>query len=77
MTKQDILDSIRTYREVFNSVENNANLSEHEIMDKYFGFEETRSSADNHIVYECMRIHKKDLFKELPSVLDHVFILNK
>jgi hypothetical protein len=77
MTKQDILDSIRTYREVFNSVESNANLSEHEIMDKYFGFEETRSSANNHIVYESMRIHKKDSFKELPLVLNQYYDFNR
>lgn len=77
MIKQDILDSIRTYREVFNSVESNANLSEHEIIDKYFGFEETRSSANNHIVYESMRIHKKNSFKELPSVLNQYYDFNQ
>lgn len=77
MTKQDILDSIRTYREVFNSVDSNANLSEHEIMDKYFGFEETRSSANNHIVYESVRIHKKDSFNELPAVLDQNYDFNQ
>lgn len=77
MTKQDLLDSIKKYREVFNSVENNANLSEHEIMDKYFAFVETRSSANNHIVYECMGVHKRDIFKELPSVLDNCFSFNQ
>lgn len=76
MTKQNLLDSIRTYREVFNSVDNNSNLSEHEIMDKYFGLEETRSSANNRIVYESMRIHKKDSFKELPSELHHYYNFN-
>lgn len=77
MTKQHILDSIRTYREVFNSVDNNATLSEREIMDKYFGFVETSSSASNHIIYENTRVHKRDTFKELPSELDHYYNFNQ
>lgn len=73
MTKEALLSSIKTYREIFNSIEENVALSDYDIMHKYFSFEETRSSADGIIRIETLKVLKKEIFKELPPELVHFY----
>lgn len=73
MKKDNLLNSIKKFREVFNSIEENVSLSDEEIMYKYFSFEETRSSADGDIRTEDLIIRNKATFKELPPELVHFY----
>lgn len=73
MRKQELLNSIKTYREIFNSIEENVELSDNDIMHKYFSFEETRSSSDGIIRDETLIVRNKMNFEELPPELLHFY----
>lgn len=73
MTKENLLKSIKTYREIFDSIDENINLSNNDIMDKYFSFEYTRSSANDIINNESLVIRNREPFNELPPELKHFY----
>jgi hypothetical protein len=77
MTKENLLKSIKTYREIFNFIDENINMSNKDIMDKYFSFEYTRSSANDIINSESLVIRNKEAFDELPSELKDFYSLQK
>lgn len=73
MTKENLLKSIKTYREIFNSIDEDINMSNKEIMDKYFSFEHTRSSANGIINNESLVICNREAFNELPTQLKNIY----
>lgn len=69
MNNQQLLDSITTYREAFNSIEGNVKLTDEQLMHKYFSFEESKSTANQTIVSEDLIVRFRPLFEDLPKEL--------
>lgn len=72
MTRNELAQSIRMHRKIFNSVEENTLLLDSQIMDKYFNFEETRMTRGD-VLEESLTIRPKELFNELPEDLKKHF----